>query len=228
MTEMTNALAKAAARLWRAAERAYTRKGAFLAAFVLTFALSFAVLYSAGLTPDPSYADATEGAAGVALAASSSPVAVSPVEPESPVKISIPTINLAVAVSDPTSTDDSILDGLLLKGAVRYPTSAKLNQQGNVVIFGHSSYLPVVGNQAYKTFNGIQKLTKGQLITVYSSSTAYTYAVDTVSKEDANSAGIPLDVSGRILTLSTCDSFATKSDRFVVTAHFVESHPVGA
>lgn len=223
MFKMTNGLARGAARFYRVVEAAYARKGAFLGAFVLVFAVSFAVLYSAGLTPEANVA----GTSQVAAVASSTP-AVSVTVPELPVKISIAAIGLAVTVADPTTTDEATLDGDLLKGAVRYPTSAKLNQDGNVVIFGHSSYLPVVGNQAYKTFNGIQKLKQGQLIIVYSSGTAYTYAVDTVSKEDANSAGIPLNVSGRILTLSTCDSFATKSDRFVVTAHFVESHAISS
>ena len=110
---------------------------------------------------------------------------------------------------------------------MRYPTSARLGETGNVVIFGHSSYLPVVGNQAYKAFNGIQKLVAGDTITVYSSGTAYTYQVRDVAKESAASdAGIDLAVTGRVLTLATCDSFGAKSDRFIVTADFVESHSV--
>jgi len=97
---------------------------------------------------------------------------------------------------------------------------------GNVVLFGHSSYLPIVGNQAYKTFNGIQKLKPGDIIMISSSSARYTYWVKSVTKESANDAVIPLSVSGRVLTLSTCDSFAKKTDRFVVVADFVESHAV--
>jgi sortase (surface protein transpeptidase) len=66
------------------------------------------------------------------------------------------------------------------------------------------------------------------MITVSSSDLTYEYSVDTVSQENANSAAIPLTVSGSELTLSTCDSFATKSDRFVVTATLVDSHPIGS
>jgi sortase A len=145
---------------------------------------------------------------------------------EFPVKIEIPAINLSTTVSNPTSTVIKTLDEELLKGAVRYPTSALLGEMGNVVLFGHSSYLPVVINQAYKAFNDIQKLTVGDVVIVYSSGTAYTYAVRTVEKESTNTAGIPLKVDGRVLTLSTCDSFGAKSDRFVVTADFVESHSI--
>ncbi|MEK7125993.1 MAG: sortase, partial [Patescibacteria group bacterium] len=141
------------------------------------------------------------------------------------IKIEISKIGLSAVIVNPTTTDIAALDKELLKGAVRYPTSAKLGEIGNVVLFGHSSYLPVVGNQAYKSFNGIQKLAVGDVVTVYSDNTAYTYSVRNVAEEkaDANIA-IPLSVSGKILTLVTCNSFGAKEDRFVVTAELVESH----
>lgn len=145
--------------------------------------------------------------------------------PELPTKIVIPVINLSATIANPTTTDATILDHALLSGAVRYPTSAKLGEEGNVVLFGHSSYLPIVGNQAYKTFDGIQKLVVGDDVTMYSSDMAYTYQVKSVTKESANDAIIPLLVIGKVLTLSTCDSFTMKTDRFVVVADFVESHP---
>ena len=63
---------------------------------------------------------------------------------------------------------------------------------------------------------------------MYSSDRAYVYSVDTVNKEDANADAIPLTVTGAKLTLSTCDLFGEKTDRFVVTASLVESHPLGA
>ena len=127
---------------------------------------------------------------------------------------------------NPTIPTVAVLDKELLKGAVRYPTSAKLGEDGNVVLFGHSSYLPVVGNQAYKTFNEIQKLAVGDSITVYSSDTAYTYRVRNVVKKSASDGVIELSITGRVLTLVTCSSFGAKEDRFVVTADFVESHSV--
>jgi LPXTG-site transpeptidase (sortase) family protein len=82
-------------------------------------------------------------------------------------------------------------------------------------------------NQAFKTFDGIQKLHAGDSIMVYSSDMVYTYQVREVSKENVtDDAAIPLTVTGRVLTLATCNSFGTKSDRFVVTADFVESHSI--
>jgi len=216
-------------RLVRAAQNAYDRKWAYLGAFAGTFLISFVLLDAADLVPDPVVVADAAPVVTVAASDQLAAVAALPIAaPELPVRVEIPSIKLSVAVADPETTDPEVLDNELLKGAVRYPTSAKLGEVGNVIIFGHSSYLPIVNNQAYKTFNGIQKLSAGDTITVYSSAHAYEYRVDTVSKEDANSAAIPLTVEGSKLTLSTCDSFDTKSDRFVVTATLVDSHPLAS
>jgi LPXTG-site transpeptidase (sortase) family protein len=144
---------------------------------------------------------------------------------ESPIQLEIPVLNRSVQIANPTSIRIADLDAELLSGAVRYPTSAKLGEEGNVVLFGHSSYLPVVGNDAYRTFNGIQKLVVGDEVRVSSEGRVYVYRVRSVEEKSAKDDGILLAVSGKVLTLATCDSFGEKSDRFVVTADFVESHP---
>ena len=205
--------------LVRTLMRIYARKWNFLALFVLAFGLNLFVLAQLDLLPTAPVSTAT------GVTQKSTPVPVVAVI-ELPTQIEIPSINLSVSITNPDTTDIQALDALLLKGAVRYPTSALLGENGNVVLFGHSSYLPVVGNQAYKTFNGIQKLRAGDTITVFAEQNAYTYVVKSVSKESANDAAIPLSVAGKELTLSTCDSFGTKTDRFVVVADFVGSHAI--
>lgn len=217
-------LVRTAAWLVWAGRNIYAKKWPFFGLFFAAFFLSAFALGTLGLLPDAP-APARTASPAITLAASSSAAAAAP---EAPVRLSIPAINLSVTVADPTTTNVAALDALLLRGAVRYPTSALLGENGNVVIFGHSSYLPIVGNPAYKTFDGIQKLAKGDTITVYSARAAYIYSVATVAKENATAAAIPLSVSGQVLTLSTCDSFGSKSDRFIVTANLVESHPLGA
>lgn len=215
------------ARLIQAGIRAYGRKWSFLAVFFVIFCASTILLGRFDLLPDVSTAAASPV---VAVAETASTVSASTTSvaalPEFPTKIEIPAIKLSATISNPTTTDISVLDEALLSGAVRYPTSAKLGETGNIVVFGHSSYLPVVNNQAYKTFDGIQKLAVGDLVMVSSSDTSYTYRVQSVAKESANDAVIPLAVTGRVLTLATCNSFGAKTDRFVVTADFVESHPI--
>ena len=216
-------------RLIQAVKRTYARKWSFLGLFVLLFLVSIIVLGLLDLLPSTKSdlvlgLPETRAMSGTeASVAASTPV----ISVELPTKIEIPAINLSVAITNPITTDIAILDQALLKGAVRYPTSAKLGEVGNVVLFGHSSYLPVVGNQAYKAFNGIQKLSVGEVVTVYSLGTAYTYRVRSVERKSVNYDGIPLSVSGKILTLITCDrSLGEATDRFVVVADFVESHPI--
>lgn len=216
-------LVQITARLILAVKQSYGRKWSFFGVFVLLFVTSVGILGSLDLLPE-----AAVRAAVPATSLAASPVAaLAPIAVvELPTRIEIPAINLSATIANPTTTNIEALDGLLLKGAVRYPTSAKLGETGNVVLFGHSSYLPVVLNPAYKTFNGIQKLVAGDVVTISASGTAYSYRVRSVAKESADSAGILLSVTGRVLTLATCDSFGKKSDRFVVTADFVESHSV--
>ncbi len=206
-----------AVRLIRAGERVYARKWSFFGLFAVVFLVSVIVLGTSGLLPEVSSENKSK---------TTSIVAQPQIATELPIKIEIPKINLSAVVVNPTITTVAVLDKELLKGAVRYPTSAKLGEDGNVVLFGHSSYLPVVGNQAYKTFNEIQKLAVGDSITVYSSDTAYTYRVRNVVKKSASDGVIELSITGRVLTLVTCSSFGAKEDRFVVTADFVESHSV--
>lgn len=219
-----------AVRLIRACRLAYAKKWSFFGLFAIVFFSSVVVLNQLDLLPEKPTVVTTPT---VTLAANKSyTVEISDTSttiPELPARIEITKINLSANVVNPTETNIKILDEKLLRGAVRYPTSAKLGEVGNVVLFGHSSYLPVVNNQSYKTFNGIQKLAVGDAVTIYSSDTAYTYRVRSVAKESADdNTAIPLSVDGKVLTLVTCNSFADKQDRFVVTADFVESHPAGS
>ncbi|MDP1689922.1 MAG: sortase [bacterium] len=211
--------------LVQAGKKAYERRGIFLGLFVFALLGSIVVLARLDLLPSISATEAAIAAVPSPNSTLNAPKIAEVVE--LPARIEIPAIGLSASISNPTATNIEILDEKLLAGAVRYPTSASLGETGNVVLFGHSSYLPIVGNQAYKTFNGIQKLSAGDVVTVYSVGTAYTYRVKSVAKESAASgAGIDLAVSGRVLTLATCNSFGTKTDRFVVVADFVESHSI--
>ncbi len=224
-------VAQRTAGLLGAVQNAWQARWVYLIAFLAVFALTYWGLVAFDFVPDPSQnaADAPRVTltasplvTGVSAATLSPNVIDAFAQGEQPVKISIPSISLSATIANPTTTNVEKLDQYLLKGAVRYPTSGLLGANGNVVLFGHSSYLPIVNNLAYKTFDGIQKLHAGDKITVYSSDYAYVYAVDAVKQMDATSDAIPLTVNGQMLTLSTCDSFGEKTDRFVVTAHFVE------
>src|SRR3989344_788477 len=145
------------------------------------------------------------------------------ISPGAPVGLVSESIDMDVRVNNPLSTDIKILDEALLTGAVRYPESALLGQEGTVLIFGHSSYLPVIYNQAYKAFNNIQKLQAGDIIGVYSGSREYRYRVTSVRLANATEDVVELPSDGKYLALVTCDSFGRKTDRFIVKAEFVRS-----
>ncbi len=204
----------------RAEGRVWQHTIGFSVLSLLVFSLSVTVLASLDLLPEARVVDAKSPVASVQPQDTGAVIV-----PELPQKIVIARLSLTATVANPDTTVVAKLDEALTTGTVRYPTSAKLGADGNVIIFGHSSYLPVVNNKAFKAFNEIQKLTSEDRILVIGATRTYVYQVATVNKADAETDGIPLTVSGQILTLVTCESFGKKSDRFIVTARLVESYP---
>lgn len=200
------------------------RPVSFSVAFLAFFILAYAFLSAVGATPNPLGATPSDvPASGAAI--------TTPQNPEAPVRVVAKDINLDIQVIDPTSTDITLLDNDLELGAVHYPTSAPLGINGTVLLFGHSSYLPVVYHQYYKTFDGIQDLKTGQIVSVYSATTEYRYAVTGVRVADSTDSSdnqIPLPSDNKYLTLVTCDSFAATSNRFIVTADFVGAYALDA
>ena len=179
----------------------------FALTFVALFALAFVFLAGVDALPEPQTNTRTSD---VLVQDSASA--------ELPVRIVAKSIGLDKTIANPSSTDVEVLDAALQGGTVRYPTSARLGEEGTVLIFGHSSYLPIVRNQNYKAFNGIQKLKAGETVSVYSATAEYRYTVTGVRLANATEDVVELPAAGKFLTLVTCDSFGTKSDRFVVTA----------
>ena len=190
-------------------------RAAFSLAFFAIFIILFAGLWLLDLMPNAP--GETPNLPATQPTSANAPAA----KGETPTHISIDAIGLSVSVSNPATTSIEVLDNALLSGAVRYPTSAPLGVTGTVLIFGHSSYLPIVHNQAYKAFDGIQNLLRGDTIIVSSATKSYKYQVVTVKKVNVNDAEantIPLPADAQHLVLVTCNSFASKADRFVVTA----------
>jgi LPXTG-site transpeptidase (sortase) family protein len=138
---------------------------------------------------------------------------------EFPTRIKIPSIGVNALVLKPRSTEAAELDTQLTKGAVYYPGSGLL-ADGNVFIFGHSTNWKVVNNPAYKTFNGVQNLVSGDEIFVTGTDKTYVYKVSSVTL--ANNDEVWVDLSGdeKRLTLSTCNSFGKKQERYVVEAQY--------
>ncbi len=136
-----------------------------------------------------------------------------------PQKVEIPKIGVSSTIQIPSSIDVATLDYELSKGAVYYPGSGTL-QYGNMFLFGHSTNWAVVNNQAYKTFNNLDKLVIGDEIIVTSNGQKYLYTVTTVRHAAEDDVLVEFNKGDRMLTISTCDSFGKKQDRWVVEAQF--------
>ncbi len=198
-------------------EKIHDHPWSFLGVFLIIFFVSHTFLASVDFAPT----GFNLYTPGRTITQIPTPDTVAVAHGEEPTRIEIPAVGIKANVSNPQSTDIKALDQALLVGAVRYPGTGLPGEKGNALLFGHSSHLPVVHNQAYKAFNDIQKLTEGDDIYVYGETKVYTYAVERVEQKSAATDAIPLSTDGAELTLATCDNFGHKSDRWIVTAKLV-------
>ncbi len=192
----------------------------------LTFSVLAIALFVIDFVPVPRATVATDESLVLATAASALPVVPEVREEVLPVRITIEAIGVDTPIIAPESTEAGVLDRALLTGAVHYPASAKLSESGNVLIFGHSSYLPIVKNKAYQAFNDLGKLKPGAKISVYSATHVHEYQVKQVRLVKADEAQIAFHTDTPILTLATCNTFGAKEDRYVVTALWVGKTPL--
>jgi LPXTG-site transpeptidase (sortase) family protein len=208
--------------------------GVFLSATIVMFFLTLSAADSVGFVPCQfdNTCDTTDSVAlsslpqlGVTDTPESNAVAVSATPTGIlPTHIKIPSVGIDLNVQNPSTTDVDALDALLNKGPAHYVSSADLGQSGNMIIFAHSSHLPIVTNKMFQAFNQVPNVEQGASIEIDGSDgKAYLYSVDSVVKADTQS-GTTIDLSptqGTKLTLVTCDTLTGVSARFILTADFV-------
>ncbi len=211
----------------------------FIAATLVVFFLSLSAADSIGFVPyyidgstplttsDPDEISLTDlpqlGLPAQAGGSSVAPVAAL-VPTAFPQRISIASVGINLPVQNPSTTSVAALDALLTNGPARYSLSAKLGEKGNVIIFAHSSHLPIVHNKMYQAFNNIPEVKEGATIIILGSDAKeYIYSVTSVVRADTNDGfEIPLHVAnGAQLTLVTCDTLTSKSARYILTADFI-------
>ncbi len=146
-----------------------------------------------------------------------------------PMRLEIPIAGTSLPVSNPNTTDIDELDAELLTAVVRYPGSGTLGADGNMLIFGHSSGYRTVNNKMFQAFNPLKTLEIGNVIKLISGDTEYIYTVSNLQHEEASNVTIEFgtDPGVKRLTLTTCDSFGKKSDRWIITADFIGSYKTG-
>jgi LPXTG-site transpeptidase (sortase) family protein len=147
---------------------------------------------------------------------------------KNPLRIEIESAGISTPITVSKSTDASVLERSLLSGAVQYPTDTLLGEKGNMLIFAHSSYLPTVHNKAYRAFNGLGSVKKGESVKVYSQTHEYIYIVYESYKALADEATIAFSADTPLLTLATCNTFGAKEERFIIHAHLKEVRPLSS
>lgn len=186
--------------------------------FLCVFAVSFLVLYLLNFVPN----ELQDQNITTPPSDTASTTTVGNKKYELPVRISIEKIGVNSIVQNPTTTNIYTLDDLLLHGVVRYPGSG-LPGQGNMFFFGHSTGLKLVNNQAFREFNGFKNLVAGDTILVYGDTHVFTYKVNNVRMVNADEVLVDFSVKKNMLTLSTCNTFGQKQQRYVVEADYVGS-----
>ena len=184
----------------------------FLVVMFGVFGLTFTVLYGVGFVPKKLRVENI-------ITDNDLPknIEILPGQLTRPDRIVIEKIGVNAKVLQPASVNVAVLDEALKKGAAYYPGSGTI-EQGNIFIFGHSTNWSVVQNQAYKTFNGLNKLAEGDIITLGAGEQEFSYKVTNVELVDSNNALVKFDNSGQTLTISTCNTFGEKQERWVVKA----------
>jgi len=106
-----------------------------------------------------------------------------------------------------------------LKTAVGHLKGSALpDDSGNMVLFGHSSDIPGATSQYPEVFLFLDKLDKGDLITIFYQNNVYNYAVTTRKTVAADDLSVIADDSQNQLTLITCWPPGTNVYRMVVKA----------
>lgn len=218
-------------QIMTALDQIYRRKVAFFATFFVVLLISYGFLFAIDFIPEAPEPEDVAPITVVSTDADDEDGSEGEIEFETPVdplpvRIIIDELDKDFPVLNPESRAVADLDNALLKGVVRHPDSADLSDDGNVFLFGHSSYLPNVMNKNFQAFNGIQDLVWGDTIRVQSADTEYVYRVKRVYKTLASQATIELDNSSAKLTLVTCNSFGSKDDRFVVEADLIDTRTI--
>lgn len=114
-------------------------------------------------------------------------------------------------------------NGALEKGLAHLKGSATPGKEGNMFIFGHSSYDAKKAGQYKEVFSKLNELVNGDLIEIQNLETRYTYKVSdkkVVAPNDVSVAG--QNFSLKQITLMTCWPIGSTEKRLVVVGEMVE------
>lgn len=215
------------------------RRALFGIFWLLFFFLITSVSYAAGFAPRGMQSFVHSFAASEEEENFQDPAAAQSVTSETPApslpvfeayrddeKLVIPAIGIDSKIVFPESAEKQAMNKALMSGAVRFPSSTRPGEKGNILLFGHSTGLTNIRNKNFAIFNDIKLLKPGNTIMIHSRGREYIYIVSSVSIKNADDAKIELETTGRKLTLSTCKIFGSIEERYIVEANFLGSYPL--
>lgn len=129
----------------------------------------------------------------------------------------IPALNLSAPIIegvDPSKEKE--YNQALTKGVALLPTSAKVGESGNVVIYGHSSAKEKSPYQ--RIFASLNDLEKGGEIIITSKGQRFAYLVTGKRTIEATELSVLAQTKKEQLTLLTCWPIGTDKERLVITA----------
>jgi LPXTG-site transpeptidase (sortase) family protein len=139
----------------------------------------------------------------------------------------IPKINVEIpVVYDVPTIEESAVEKGLERGVVHYANTAMPGQDGNVVIFGHSSN-NIFNPGKYKfAFVLLSKLENGDTFYIQKDGKRYTYQVYKKQIVVPSNVGVLTNTNkAATATLITCDPPGTSTNRLVVTAEQISPDP---
>lgn len=146
-------------------------------------------------------------------------------------EVIIPKINVQIpVVYDEPSIEEKAVQRALERGVIHYATTVQPGQQGNAVLFGHSSNNIFNKGQYKFAFVLLHELVPGDIFYLTYNKQVYTYKVydkKIVAPSEVSVVGNVVG-KGATATLITCDPPGTSTNRLVVWGEQISPDPSGA
>ena len=145
--------------------------------------------------------------------------AAAPIDKNAPPEVIINKINVkAPVIFDQKTVNEGSFQKALQHGVVHYPNTAMPGQQGNVVIFGHSSGQWWAPGDYKFVFTLLDKLVYGDIIFINYQGVHYIYRVSNISVVAPSDLTVLNQGGSNTLTLITCTPVGTSAKRLIIQA----------
>jgi len=134
-------------------------------------------------------------------------------------KLAIPTIGVEAPIVLPESIDEYTLQRALEKGVIYWPESDLPDEEGVVIILGHSSAYPWYQGNYGSVFSLLNRLEKGDEIFLFSEDKKYVYQVIEKEIQMPEDLNIKKEKGKSTLYLISCWPIKTTWKRIAVQAN---------